>query len=71
MSCILEVAAGNGEVTLASVDPHDQSNLYYGFLEGLRVADTSVIPDLVRAHTNTTATAIEERIADWVKSQGS
>ncbi len=33
LSCILEQAAGKGEVTLASADPHDQPNLYYGFLE--------------------------------------
>ncbi len=32
-SCILELAAGKGEITLASADPHDQPNLYYGFLE--------------------------------------
>ena len=155
-SCILEKAAGKGEVTLASADPHDQPNLYYGFLEessdrerlreavrlcfgllehgafkdivagpltpteedlasdealdewlnknvttsqhlagtckmgpasdpmavvdqycrvhgleGLRVADTSVMPDVVRANTNTTAMAIGERVADWMKSPGS
>lgn len=33
MSCILEQAAGKGEVTLASADPHVQPYLYYGFLE--------------------------------------
>ena len=153
-SCILELAAGKGEITLASADPGDQPNLYYGFLEepsdrerlreavricfgllehpafndivdgpltpteeelasdealddwlnknvttsqhlagtckmgpdsdpmavvdqfcrvrgvqGLRVADTSVMPDVVRANTNTTAMTIGERVADWVKSQ--
>ena len=153
-SCILELAAGKGEVTLASADPHDQPNLYYGFLEeqsdrerlreavrlclgfleheafqdivdgpltpseedlvsdealdawlnknvttslhlagtckmgpdsdpmavvdqycrvrgleGLRVADTSVMPNVVRANTNTTAITIGERVADWMKSQ--
>ncbi len=156
LSCILEQAAGKGEITLASADPHDQPNLYYGFLEepsdrerlregvrlcfglleheafkdivagpltpteedlasdqaldewlnknvttsqhlagtckmgpasdpmavvdqycrvhgleGLRVADTSVMPDVVRANTNTTAMAIGERVADWMKSPGS
>ena len=153
-SCILELAAGKGEVTLKSADPHDQPDLYYGFLEeesdrmrlreavricfgfleheafkdivdgpltptyeevatdealddwlnrnistsqhlagtckmgpdsdpmavvdqycrvrgvqGLRVADTSVMPDVVRANTNTTAMTIGERVADWMKSQ--
>ncbi len=151
-SCILELADGKGEITLASADPHDQPNLYYGFLEeesdrerlreavrlcfrllehpafkdivagpltpteddlasdealddwlnrnvttsqhlagtckmgpssdpmavvdqycrvlgveGLRVADTSVMPNVVRANTNTTAIAIGERVADWMK----
>ena len=153
-SCILELAAGKGAITLVSADPHDQPNLYYGFLEeesdrqrlreavricfdlveheefreivdapltptaedvatddalddwlnrnvttsqhlagtckmgpdsdpmavvdqycrvrgvdGLRVADTSVMPDVVRANTNTTAIAIGERVADWIKNQ--
>ena len=36
-------------------------------LEGLWVADTSVMPNVVRANTNTTAIAIAERVADWVK----
>ena len=40
-------------------------------LEGLRVADTSVLPDVVRANTNTTAMAIGERVADWMKGPGS
>ena len=151
-SCILELAEGKGAVTLASADPHDQPNLYYGFLEeeadrerlreavricfdllkhesfqgivagpltptyedleseealdewlkrnvttsqhlagtckmgpesdpmavvdqfcrvrgleSLWVADTSVMPNVVRANTNTTAIAIAERVADWVK----
>ena len=154
LSCILELAEGKGSVTLASSSPHDQPNLYYGFLEeefdrerlreavricfsllkheafqdivsgpltptyedleseeslddwlnrnvttsqhlagtckmgpesdptavvdqhcrvrgleGLWVADTSVMPNVVRANTNTTAIAIAERVADWVKGQ--
>ena len=153
-SCILELPAGKGAVTLASADPHDQPNLYYGFLEepsdrerlreavrvcfrllehgafsdivdgpltpteqdlasedalddwlnrnvttsqhlagtckmgpdsdptavvdqycrvrglqGLRVADTSVMPDVVRANTNTTAITIGERVADWMRGR--
>ena len=36
-------------------------------LDGLWVADTSVMPNVVRANTNTTAIAIAERVADWVK----
>ena len=153
-SCMLELAAGQGEITLKSADPHEQPDLYYGFLEeqsdrerlreavricfrlmeheafkdiiegpltptredvatdealdawlnrnvstsqhlagtckmgpdsdpmavvdqycqvrgveGLRVADTSVMPDVVRANTNTTAITIGERVADWLKTQ--
>ena len=37
---------------------------------GLRVADTSVMPDVVRANTNTTAMAIGERVADWMRTPG-
>jgi choline dehydrogenase-like flavoprotein len=36
-------------------------------LDGLRVVDTSVTPDVVRANTNATAIMIGERVADWFK----
>ena len=36
-------------------------------LDGLRVVDTSVMPDVIRANTNCTAVLIAERVADWVK----
>ncbi len=42
----------------------DQYCRVYG-LEGLRVVDTSVMPDVVRANTNATAIMIGERVADW------
>jgi choline dehydrogenase len=36
-------------------------------IDGLRVADASVMPDVIRANTNCTAVLIAERVADWVK----
>ena len=36
-------------------------------LEGLRVVDASVMPDVIRANTNTTTIMIGERVADWMK----
>jgi len=36
-------------------------------LEGLRVVDTSVMPNVVRRPTNATAIMIGERAADWMK----
>jgi choline dehydrogenase len=40
-------------------------------LEGLRVADASIMPDCVRANTNVTALVIGERIADFLdRGQG-
>ena len=44
----------------------DQYCRVYG-IEGLRVVDTSVMPDVIRANTNCTAVLIAERVADWVK----
>ena len=35
-------------------------------LEGLRVVDASVMPDVIRANTNATAIMIGERVADWM-----
>ena len=36
-------------------------------LEGIRVADASVMPNVIRANTNATTIMIRERAADWLK----
>ena len=36
-------------------------------VEGLRVADTSVIPQVTRANTYATAVMVGERVSDWIK----
>ena len=43
----------------------DQYGRVYG-VEGLRVADVSIMPDCVRANTNATAMMIGERMADFI-----
>ena len=35
-------------------------------LEGLRVADASIMPDVIRANTNATSIMIGERVAEWI-----
>ena len=60
MSCTCET--GPSSYPMAVVDQHRR---VHG-LEGLRVVDTSVMPELVRADTNATAIMIAERVADWI-----
>ena len=45
----------------------DQYCRVYG-LEGLRVVDASVMPNVIRANTNATTIMIGERVADWIKA---
>ena len=54
---------GSASDPLAVVDQYCR---VYG-LEGLRVVDASVMPDVVRANTNATTIMIAERITDWIK----
>ena len=36
-------------------------------IDGLRVVDASIMPDVIRANTNVTTIMIAERIADWMR----
>ena len=37
-------------------------------IDGLRVADASVMPDVIRANTNATTIMISERVAEFIKA---
>ena len=43
----------------------DQFGRFRG-LEELRVADASMMPDVIRANTNATSIMIGERVPDWI-----
>ena len=43
----------------------DQYGSVHG-MEGLTIADASIMPDSVRANTNTTTMMIGERVADFL-----
>jgi choline dehydrogenase len=45
----------------------DQYGWVHG-LEGLRVVDASVMPDVIRANTNAATIMMAERVADWIKA---
>ena len=45
----------------------DQYGQVHG-IEALRVADASIMPDVIRANTNLTTIMIGERVADWIAS---
>lgn len=47
----------------------DQQGRVHG-VQGLRVADASIMPDCTRANTNATALVIGERISDFVRAGG-
>ena len=55
---------GQSSDPLAVVD----QNLRVHGIQGLRIADASVMPDTVRANTNVTTMMIGERLADFVKN---
>ena len=44
----------------------DQFGQAHG-LQGLRVADASIMPDCIRANSNVTTMVIGERIADFIR----
>ena len=46
----------------------DQYGRVHG-LEGLRVADASIMPDVIRANTNATTIMIAERVADFMRQR--
>jgi len=43
----------------------DQRGTVHG-IDGLRVADASIMPNCIRANTNLSTIMIGERIADWI-----
>ncbi|MCH8226032.1 MAG: mycofactocin system GMC family oxidoreductase MftG, partial [Chloroflexi bacterium] len=45
----------------------DQYGRVHG-IDGLRIADASIMPNCIRANTNLTTIMIGERIADWIAS---
>jgi choline dehydrogenase len=61
VSCTCKM--GPASDPMAVVDQHGR---VHG-IEGLRVADASIMPDCVRANTNATTIMIGERIADFMK----
>ncbi len=46
----------------------DQRGQVYG-LDGLRVADASIMPDCIRANTNATSIMIGERVSDFIRER--
>jgi 5-(hydroxymethyl)furfural/furfural oxidase len=57
-------AIGAADNPMAVVDPKCR---VYG-IEGLRVADASVMPSIVSANTNIPTVMIAERVADFIRS---
>ena len=67
-ACTQHHSSGTCKMGLAT-DPMavvDQYCRVHG-LEGLRVVDASVMPDVIRANTNATTIMIAEKVADWMR----
>jgi len=58
---------GPGSDKVAAVDQYCRVR----GIEGLRVVDASVMPNIVRANTNLTCIMIGERVADWMRAESS
>jgi choline dehydrogenase-like flavoprotein len=62
ISCTAKMGPPDDEMAVV-----DQFGKVYG-VDGLRVADASVMPDCIRANTNVTVMVIGERVADFIKA---
>ena len=49
-------------------DCNPQTSGDEGLHSGLRVADASIMPDVVRANTNVTTMIIAEHVSDFIKA---
>ena len=59
-------ASGGADVASGAFEVVHQRGRVYG-VEGLRVADASIMPDCVRGNINATVMAMAERMADLIK----
>lgn len=62
ISCTAKMGPADDDMAVV-----DQFGKVYG-LDGLRVADASIMPDCIRANTNNTVMVMAERIADLIKA---
>ena len=56
---------GRSDDPMAVVDQYGQMH----GIDGLRIVDTSIMPDTVRANLNLTVMAMAERIADLIRAE--
>lgn len=63
ISCTAKMGPSEDEMAVVN-----QFGLVYG-VDGLRVADASIMPDCIRANTNVTVMVIGERIADMIREE--
>lgn len=62
ISCTAKMGPADDEMAVV-----DQFGKVHG-VDGLRVADASIMPDCIRANTNVTVMVIGERVADFIKA---
>ena len=64
---VLDIRAGKPVFPVQHLDLEASGAVLVHGLEGLRVVDAAIMPDIIRANTIATSVMIGERVVEWVE----